>query len=331
MSQDNNIRPLTFDDFTGQAPIVKHMQVYIDGAKRRDEPLDHTIFYGPPGLGKTTLSNIIANELGSGFKATSAPIISRAQDVAAILTSLKPYDVLFIDEIHRLTIQVEEMLYSAMEDYYIDLMVGEGASARTVRINLPPFTLVGATTRMGLISAPLRDRFGIPEKLQYYSPKELQHVIIRAASKLEINITPDACLELAQRSRGTPRIALRYLRRIRDHAYLERITKPKAHNILTELGVDSAGLDASDIKYLRFIYDNYRNASVGVETIAAALSEKRDAIEEMIEPFLLQQGFIRRTSKGRQITESAIIHLEMDYELLGTSELGDNQPTGERQ
>ncbi len=308
---ESSIRPLSLDDFTGQESARENLRVFINAAKKRGGALDHVLLYGPPGLGKTTISHIVANELGVGFRASSGPIITKAADLAAVLTNLQPNDVLFIDEIHRLNPAVEEILYPAMEDFKLDLIIGEGPAARTVRIDLNPFTLVGATTRIGLISNPLRDRFGIPLKLEFYSTGELKKLITRAAKVLNAEITDDGANEIAKRSRGTPRIALRLLRRIRDFAETagKPIDKELADKSLLRLEVDSAGLDSSDRKYLNFIEQHYNGGPVGIETIAAGLADQSDSIDETIEPFLIQQGFIQRTPRGRCLTATAYNHL----------------------
>lgn len=314
-SAEANLRPLSLADFTGQAELRENLSVFIKAAKHRGDSLDHTLFYGPPGLGKTTLAHIIAQEMGVGFRATSGPLLTKAGDLAAILTNLQPGDVLFIDEIHRLQSTVEEVLYPAMEDFQLDLIIGEGPAARTVRIDLPRFTLVGATTRLGLLSNPLRDRFGIPLKLRFYSEDELTKVVKRAAQVLGAEMSEEGAHEIARRSRGTPRIAIRLMRRVRDFAHAEgkeEIDASVADKALLRLEVDHKGLDYSDRRYVQFIADHYKGGPVGVETIAAGIAEQRDAIEETIEPFLIQQGFIQRTPRGRMLTDTAYTHLGMD-------------------
>lgn len=320
-SLENALRPLYLKDFIGQSGIKENLKVFIQSAKIRKDTLDHTLFYGPPGLGKTTLSQIIAHEMGVGFKGTSGPIISKAGDLAAILTNLQPNDVLFIDEIHRLHSTVEEILYSAMEDFKLDIIIGEGPAARTIKIDLPRFTLIGATTRLGLLSNPLRDRFGIPLKLSFYSHQELQEIVDRDASILKMPILSEASFEIAKRSRGTPRIAIRLLKRVRDFAIVakkENIDLEIVKMALERLNVDNIGLDSSDIKYLRFIIDNYNGGPVGIDTISAGLSEERDSIEDTIEPFLIQQGFINKTPRGRVITQKAYNHLNIEFKLNNT-------------
>lgn len=306
------LRPQMLDDFTGQRAACDNLRVFVGAAKARGDALDHTLLYGPPGLGKTTLAQILAREMGVNFRTTSGPLLTKAGDLAAILTNLSAGDVLFIDEIHRLSASVEEVLYPAMEDFSLDLIIGEGPAARTVRIDLPRFTLVGATTRLGLISNPLRDRFGIPVKLNFYSVEDLCKVVRRAASLMQMPITADGAEEVARRSRGTPRIAVRLLRRVRDFAQTDKaseISSKLADHALLRLDVDKLGLDASDRRYLGFIADHYGGGPVGIETIAAGLSEQRDSLEETIEPFLIQQGFIARTPRGRMLTLTAYNHL----------------------
>lgn len=309
---DAALRPKSLAEFVGQAAAKDNLRVFIESAKSRGEALDHTLFFGPPGLGKTTLAQIIARELGVNFKATSGPVIAKAGDLAALLTNLEHGDVLFIDEIHRLNPVVEEVLYPAMEDRALDLMIGEGPSARSVRIDLPPFTLIGATTRAGLLQTPLRDRFGIPVRLQFYSVDELERVISRGAGLLGIGIAPEGAREIARRSRGTPRVAGRLLRRVRDFAHVagsEVISQAIADNALTRLEVDHAGLDAQDRRYLTMIADIYKGGPVGADTLAAGLSEPRDTIEEVIEPYLIQLGMVARTARGRCLNDRGWQHL----------------------
>jgi Holliday junction DNA helicase RuvB len=308
------IRPQSLDEFIGQEQARANLKVFVQAAKTRKEALDHVLFVGPPGLGKTTLSQIMAKELGVGFRATSGPVISKAGDLAALLTNLEERDVLFIDEIHRLNPAVEEILYPAMEDFQLDLIIGEGPAARSVRIDLAKFTLVGATTRAGLLTTPLRDRFGIPIRLNFYTMEELQLVVERGARVLKVETTSDGAREIARRSRGTPRIAGRLLRRVRDFASVAGaaiIDAKAADKALTALEVDSEGLDTLDHRYLNCIARNYDGGPVGIETLAAALSEPRDALEEIVEPYLLQQGFIGRTPRGRVLTMKAYRHLGM--------------------
>jgi Holliday junction DNA helicase RuvB len=309
---DAALRPKTLDDFVGQKAARENLRVFIGAAKARGEAMDHVLFFGPPGLGKTTLAQIVARELGVGFRATSGPVIAKSGDLAALLTNLEEGDVLFIDEIHRLAPAVEEVLYPAMEDRVLDLMIGEGPSARSVRIELPRFTLVGATTRQGLLTTPLRDRFGIPVRLQFYSVDELEHVVSRAARLLNLALATDGATEIARRARGTPRIAGRLLRRVRDFAHMagDPVVDAKvADAALTRLEVDKIGLDAMDRRYLLMIADVYRGGPVGVETIAAGLSEPRDTVEEVIEPYLIQLGLLARTARGRCLTGRAWTHL----------------------
>ena len=312
---DRALRPQVLDDFVGQAEARANLRVFIQSAKMRGESMDHTLFHGPPGLGKTTLAQIMARELGVGFRMTSGPVLAKPGDLAAILTNLEPRDVLFIDEIHRLSPIVEEVLYPAMEDFALDLVIGEGPAARTVRIELQPFTLVGATTRLGLLTTPLRDRFGIPTRLQFYTEDELDLIVTRGARLMGIAADPAGTRDIAKRARGTPRIAGRLLRRVVDFVTVEgdgRLTKEIADSSLTRLGVDHIGLDSADRRYLGLLAEHYGGGPVGVETIAAALSEARDAIEEVIEPYLLQQGLIQRTPRGRMLAARAWRHLGLD-------------------
>src|ERR671927_965610 len=309
---DASLRPQTLSEFIGQAQARANLKVFIEAAKARGEALDHVLFAGPPGLGKTTLAQIVARELGVNFRATSGPVIAKAGDLAALLTNLEERDVLFLDEIHRLNPAVEEVLYPAMEDFQLDLIIGEGPAARSVKIELAKFTLVGATTRAGLLTNPLRDRFGIPIRLNFYTEDELEKIVSRGARVLKIGMTPDGANEIARRARGTPRIAGRLLRRVRDFASAanaDQIDRKIADHALSALEVDAAGLDAMDRRYLTTIAMNYGGGPVGVETMAAALSEPRDAIEDIIEPYLIQCGYLQRTPRGRLLTAHAFRHL----------------------
>jgi Holliday junction DNA helicase RuvB len=309
---DRALRPQTLDEFVGQEQSKANLRVYIAAARERGEALDHVLLFGPPGLGKTTLAQIIARELGVNFRGTSGPVLAKAGDLAAILTNLEPRDVLFIDEIHRLAAPVEEVLYPALEDYGLDLVIGEGPSARSIRIDLSPFTLVAATTRAGLLANPLRDRFGIPLRLDFYTPAELQKVLTQAARKMGVALSADGAAEIAERARGTPRVAGRLLRRVRDFAAADGaqlIDRACAARGLARLEVDAAGLDSLDRRYLSALIENYAGGPAGVETLAYAIAEARDAVEDVIEPFLLQQGFIQRTSRGRLACGKAYVHL----------------------
>ena len=309
---DRALRPQALDEFTGQAEARANLRVFIQSARQRAEAMDHTLFYGPPGLGKTTLAQIISRELGVNFKMTSGPVLAKAGDLAAILTNLEARDVLFIDEIHRLNPVVEEVLYPAMEDFELDLVIGEGPAARTVRIELQPFTLIGATTRLGLLTTPLRDRFGIPTRLQFYTEDELYQIVSRNARKLGAPADEAGAREIARRARGTPRIAGRLLRRVVDFALVDgdgTVTKTLADHALTRLSVDDLGLDGADRRYLRLMAEHYSGGPGGIETLAAALSESRDALEEVVEPYLLQQGLIQRTPRGRMLAQRGWDHL----------------------
>lgn len=312
LGASKSLRPKNLSEFIGQKQVCENLSIFIRASKEREEALDHVLFSGPPGLGKTTLAQVIASELGVNFRSTSGPIIARAGDLAAILTNLQPRDVLFIDEIHRLNPAVEEVLYPAMEDQKLDLMIGEGPAARSIQIDLPPFTLVGATTRAGLITRPLRERFGIPTALNFYEVDDLMHILTRAAGLLGMNLLEEGGMEIAKRSRGTPRIAMRLLRRVRDITQVEgclEVARPDADLALKRLSVDAEGLDSMDRRYLRVVIENYGGGPVGVETIAAALSEQRDVLEEVVEPYLMAIGFIMRTPRGRAITERGYSHL----------------------
>ena len=312
---EQTLRPQTLDDFVGQAAARANLKVFVEAAKGRGEALDHVLFVGPPGLGKTTLAQIMARELGVNFRSTSGPVIQKAGDLAALLTNLEDRDVLFIDEIHRLTPAVEEILYPAMEDYQLDLIIGEGPAARSVKIDLSRFTLVAATTRLGLLTNPLRDRFGIPVRLNFYTVEELEQIVRRGARILGLPLTDEGALEIARRARGTPRIAGRLLRRVRDFATVagsDEVSRKVADEALTRLEVDALGLDALDRRYLSMIARNFGGGPVGIETIAAGLSEPRDAIEDIIEPYLIQQGFLQRTPRGRMLTANAWKHLGLE-------------------
>lgn len=311
---ENALRPLYLRDFLGQEKLKENLEIFIKAAKNRVDVLDHSLFYGPPGLGKTTLAQIIAHEMGVGFKGSAGPVISKSGDLAALLTNLQEGDIFFIDEIHRLNKNVEEVLYSAMEDYKLDIIIGEGPAARAIKIDLPKFTLVGATTRIGLIANPLKDRFGIQMRINFYTDNELEQIVVRDAKILGIKITKDAALEIAKRSRGTPRIAIRLLKRVRDFASAaneEIINREIADSSLKRLEIDSMGLDSSDYRYLMFIAKNYRGGPVGIDTIASAISEEKDSVEDTIEPFLIQKGFVEKTPRGRILTEVAMKHLKI--------------------
>jgi Holliday junction DNA helicase RuvB len=321
------LRPKQLDEYVGQEKIREQLEIFIEAAKARREPLDHVLLFGPPGLGKTTLAQIIAREMGVNLRHTSGPVLERAGDLAALLTNLEPNDVLFIDEIHRLSPVVEEILYPALEDYQIDIMIGEGPAARSVKLDLPPFTLVGATTRAGMLTNPLRDRFGIVSRLEFYTPEQLQRIVMRSAGLLEMNLSSDGAMEIARRSRGTPRIANRLLRRVRDYADVKAggdATRNVADKALTMLDVDTQGLDVMDRKLLLTIIEKFMGGPVGVDNLAAAIGEERDTIEDVLEPYLIQQGYLQRTPRGRMATANAYLHFGLTVAShLGSGDLSD--------
>lgn len=314
-SVDRAIRPKKLEDYTGQDAVVEQLEIFIEAARRRDDALDHLLIFGPPGLGKTTLANIVANELEVNIKTTSGPVLEKAGDLAALLTNLEPGDVLFIDEIHRLSAVVEEVLYPAMEDYQLDIMIGEGPAARSIKLDLPPFTLIGATTRAGMLTSPLRDRFGIVQRLEFYNTKDLSDIVKRSAHYLNLDLDGEGAWEVAKRSRGTPRIANRLLRRVRDYADVKfdgKVTQQVAAQALDLLSVDSAGFDYMDTKLLKAITETFAGGPVGLDNLAVAIGEDKETIEDVLEPFLIQQGFLQRTPRGRIASDKAYLHLGLD-------------------